>query len=70
MRVSDRPKPPADLDENPEWTEADFAAATHGPHWVCERAATALSAAARALREQADQMDRQADALAENGRRG
>jgi hypothetical protein len=63
MRVSDRPKPPADLDENPEWTEADFAAASHGPHWVRERAATALRTAARALREQADRMEAQADAL-------
>jgi hypothetical protein len=68
MRVSDRPKPPADVDENPEWTEADFVAATRGPHRAREQAATALRAAARALREQADRMDRQADALADDGR--
>ncbi|TVQ52590.1 MAG: hypothetical protein EA355_14860 [Rhodobacteraceae bacterium] len=69
MRVSDRPEPPADFDENPEWTEADFAAALEGPHWVRQRAAATLREAARALRVQADRMDAEADALAaETGR--
>ena len=63
MRVSDRPHPPADFEENPEWTEADFTAATVGVHWVRERAAVALREAARALRKEAERMEAEADAL-------
>lgn len=63
MRVSDRPKPPANFDESPEWTEADFAAARRGPHWGAARAAERLREAARVLREQADRMDAEAEAL-------
>lgn len=64
MRKSSRPEPPTDLDENPEWTEADFAAARVGPHWMRDRAATALREAAKALRVQADRMEAEAEALA------
>jgi hypothetical protein len=64
MRMSSRPEPPTDLDENPEWTEADFTAARVGPHWMRDRAATALREAAQALRAQADRMEAEADALA------
>lgn len=64
MRATDRPRPPVDYDDNPEWTEADFAIATVGPHWSPSRAATALREAARALRAQADKMEQEADALA------
>lgn len=63
MRATDRPKPPADFDENPEWTEADFAAATVGPHWSPRRAAMALREAARAMRREAERLDAEADAL-------
>jgi hypothetical protein len=63
MEASDRPKPPADYDDNPEWTAADFAEATVGPHWSPLRAAEALRKAARALRCQADRMEAEADAL-------
>lgn len=60
MRESSRPRPPTDLDDNPEWTEADFAAARVGPHWMRDRAANALREAARALRAQADRMEAEA----------
>jgi hypothetical protein len=63
MSAVERRKPPADFDENPEWTEADFAAATRGSHWSPQRTAEALREAARALREQAERIEAQADAL-------
>ena len=67
MHRPDRPKPPKDYDDNPEWTEADFAEATFGAHWSPRRAADALREAARALRAQADRMEAEADALIEGG---
>jgi len=63
MRATDRPKPPPGFDENPEWTEADFASATLGPHWSPYRAAMVLREAARTMRREAERLDAEADAL-------
>lgn len=65
MHRHERPKPPADYDDNPEWTAADFGAAMPGPHWSPRRAASVLRDAAKALRAEADRMDAEADALAQ-----
>jgi hypothetical protein len=63
MQAHDGAKPPEGFDDNPEWTEADVARATRGPHWAPARAAEALRAAARDLRAQAERMEAEAARL-------
>ena len=63
MRMSSRPEPPAEFDENPAWTKVDFTPALIGPHWMRDRAAAALRDAAKALRAQADRMEAEAENL-------
>jgi len=49
-------------DENPEWTEEDFARARKGPPWNW-RAADALRGSAKLLREEAERLRAEADRL-------
>ena len=56
------PGPPEDLDDNPEWTEADFARARRIAPWLWQ-AAERLRSTAAELRHLADLLEQQADAL-------
>ena len=69
MEGRDRPPPPPGFeddpafDESPEWTEEDFRKARRGAPWLWEEQAERLRAVARDLREQADRLEKEADAI-------
>ena len=57
-----RPAPPPDHDENPEWTEDDFANATWGPpDWW--KPSDTLRLTAQTLRREADRLEAEADRM-------
>ena len=65
MSRPERPAPPPDFDENPEWTDEMFARARRGAPWMWagDDAAQALREAAKGLRAEADRLDAQAERI-------
>ena len=64
MSRIERPAPPPELDDNPEWTAETNARARRGAPWLwAGETVRVLRGSARALRAEADRLDVEADSI-------